>query len=245
MLKIALCDDDSHVIQKLEALLQKYLDTYSNLASRIFLFESGESLLYAAEECGGFDLYILDVIMPGQNGIEVGLRLREQEDDGEIIYLTTSKDYAADSYNTDAFFYLLKPVDEEKLFEVLDRVIKKLYHRQTEGMIVNTAHGVQRVLFDRILYVERVLRIARYYCTDGVIDTSTIHGSFQTVMAPLLKDSRFFLCGASFIFNLQHITAVDGSVVVFDTHAKASIPRRTSAAFKRVWGNYWLKDGFR
>ena len=66
------------------------------------------------ERCGGFDLYVLDVVMPDLNGIEAGRTLRALGTAGEIIYLSQVADYAPDSYDVQAFYYLLKPIDEAR-----------------------------------------------------------------------------------------------------------------------------------
>ena len=66
---------------------------------------------------GTFDIYLLDVIMPGQNGIELGLSIREFDQGGRIIYLTASSDFAVDSYRAKASDYLLKPLDKSRLFQ--------------------------------------------------------------------------------------------------------------------------------
>lgn len=75
------------------------------------------------ERSGSFDLYLLDIVMPEQNGIEVGLSIRKLDGLGLIVYLTTSPDYAVDSYLTNAFHYLLKPVRWEQMVSVLDRAM--------------------------------------------------------------------------------------------------------------------------
>lgn len=82
-------------------------------------FQSGYELLDAVERSGSFDLYLLDIVMPEQNGIEVGLSIRKLDGLGLIVYLTTSPDYAVDSYLTNAFHYLLKPVRWEQMVSVL------------------------------------------------------------------------------------------------------------------------------
>lgn len=65
-----------------------------------------------------FHIYILDIIMPDINGVQVGAALREQGDDGLIIYLTSSPDFALESCNTDALHYLLKPIDSDSFSDV-------------------------------------------------------------------------------------------------------------------------------
>ena len=121
MLKIALCDDEPGQRSLTGGLLREYMEQRPSLAARLTVVSSGEELLEQAEAEGGFDLYVLDVIMPELSGIDVGVKLRELGSDAPIIYLTTSPDYAVDSYLAQAFYYILKPVDRFQLFEVLDR----------------------------------------------------------------------------------------------------------------------------
>ena len=103
-MNIAVCDDESQQLQQAVELMQAYLHSHPALSGQIHPFESGQELLSKVENSGGFDLYILDIIMPELNGIQTGIRLRELGAGGEIIYLTTSTDYAVDSYTVQAFF---------------------------------------------------------------------------------------------------------------------------------------------
>lgn len=181
--------------------------------------------------------------MPELSGIDTGRRLRALGEGGEIIYLTSSNDFAADSYDVQAFFYLLKPVKKEKLFQVLDGAVQKLNRRRSSAIVVATADGPRRVLLEQIRYVERVGRRMRYYCTDGTVDSQTIRLSFREAAASLLADRRFCLCGASFVLNFQHVTGVNGQVALLDNGQTVMLPRTAAAEFKKAWGNYWLEEG--
>ena len=242
MLFIAVCDDEPEQLKGTIADLQAYLQARPHLSGQVATFNNGEALLAGAAARGGFDLYILDIIMPALNGIETGLRLRDLGDGGEIIFLTASNEYAADSYNARAFFYLLKPVAQEKLFSVLDDAVSKLNRRRTEGVLVAVHGGKRRILLDEILYVERVGRIMRYYCADGPVDSLTFQGSFRVMAAPLLDDKRFWLCGSSFVFNLQHVNGISGHMVLLDNGSQIPIPRRVMSDAKSAWGRYWLDN---
>ena len=107
--------------------------------------------------------------------------------------------------------------------------------------MVPTRGGARRVPLERIRYVERVGRVMRYCCTDGVVDSLTLRGSFREKAEPLLADPRFFLCGASLVFHLRHVRGVEASAALLDTGVRVPIPRRWSAAFKSVWGKFWLE----
>ena len=242
MLRIALCDDEEKQLNQAAAMLNTYLSSRPDLSGQVETFRSGIELLTRVEDAGGFDLYVLDILMPELSGIDTGHRLRALGDGGEIVYLTTSNDFAADSYDVRAFFYLLKPVNEEKLFQVLDGAVEKLNRRRSSAVVVTTVDGPRRVLLERIRYVERVGRCMRYYCTDTTIDSQTIRVSFREAAAPLLADRRFCLCGASFVLNFQHVTGVNGQTALLDNGQTVILPRMSATGFKKAWGNYWLEE---
>lgn len=242
MLRIAICDDEENQLCQIEDLLRAYLQSRPGLHGQVETFRSGGALLSRAEETEGFDLYVLDILMPELSGIDTGRRLRALGKGGEIIYLTSSNDFAADSYDVRAFFYLLKPPAEEKFFKVLDGAAEKLNQRRNSAIVVNTADGPRRILLERIRYVERVGRCMRYYCTDGTVDSQSIRISFREAAAPLLADRRFSLCGASFVLNFQHVSGVNGQIALLDNGETVTLPRTSAAEFKRAWGNYWLAE---
>lgn len=242
MLRIALCDDEEHELGKTAELAEQYLRARPSLSGRAEVFQNGEELLARAEEAGGFDIYILDILMPGLSGIDAARKLRQLGDGGEIIYITNSNDFAADSYEVRAFSYLLKPVDEARLFKVLDGAVEMLERRRSSAVIVNTPGGAERIRLEQILYVERMGRCMRYHCVGGVVDSQSIRSPFKTAAAPLLADRRFYLCGASFALNFQHVTGVHGQEAILDNGQTVTLPRMSAAEFKKAWGRFWLEE---
>lgn len=242
LLKIAVCDDKREYLRKISNLLERYLQSRSALTAKVETFLSGAALLNRAEETGGFDLYILDILMPEQSGIDIGRRLRRMGAWGELIFLSNSNDYAADSYDLRAFFYLLKPVEEAKLFRVLDQAFEKAMQRKQQAIVVETREGPRRILLENILYGERAGRVMRCHCTDGIVDSQTLRGRFHDAAAPLLADHRFYLCGASFVLNFQHVVGVNGQTALLDSGETISLPRSAAIDFKRAWGKYWLEE---
>ena len=241
MLKIAACDDESAQLEQMERMLQDYFRARPELLGRISMFSDSRTLLSRVREQGGFDLYILDIIMPGLDGIQTGMELRKMGDGGEIIYLTTSSEYAVDSYMARAFFYLIKPVTEKKLFGLLDEAAEKLQQRRSRGILVMTPDGPRHIRMDHILYAERIGRRVRYYCTDGTVDTQTIRCTFRDAVHPLTEERRFCMCGASFLVNMEHVTGVDGREALLDNGGRLMLPRSASS-FKDNWGRFWLEE---
>ena len=242
-MNIAICDDDPKELKIIVEMLEEYRKSRGNIDLHYCTFSSGNKLLWS-EKSASFDLYVLDILMPKINGIEMGLGLRKQGAEGEIIYLTTSQDYAVDSYQTRAFYYLLKPIMREKFFLVLDMVFEKLSQKQSKFFIIKTNEGVSRVNQNNILYIERANRIMRCYLLNGDIITSiSLRTSFKEAVLPLLEDECFVLCGASYVLNLRHVSAIENNMAIIDNGNQVPIPRRLNIKIKQAWMDYWLDGG--
>ena len=150
-MRIAICDDDEIQSTLLMSLINKYAATHKNRQISYSAFSSGRDLFDAIENENHFDIYILDIVMPEVNGIDIGKKLRQNGDDGIIIYLTSSKDYALDSYDTKAFSYLLKPIIPAKLYSVLDDAYTTVSKYAKKSIIVKTKTNNVRLDFDHIL----------------------------------------------------------------------------------------------
>ncbi len=243
MYKFAICDDDAAALSATRAVLTGYLARRPALSVRHTAFHTGAALLDAVADGETFDLYILDVLMPGLNGIAVGKALRDLSAQGEIVYLTASPDFAVASYQTEALSYLLKPVEPEAFCQVCDKAVALFQRRRAEGVTVATKDGLRRLPFDEILYAERAGRIARYFLLGGAtVDSRALRGSFAGAIAPLLTDRRFFRCGASFVLNLHQIQGVDADAALFPGGLRVPLSRALQRETKQAWLNYWLDE---
>ncbi len=115
---VALCDDETACHEITKKLLADYRQKTASVSFSLSCFTSAKNLLNYIEENAAYDIYILDIIMPDINGIQLGSALREHGDNGFIIYLTSYPDFAVESYNTDALHYLLKPISNSYFFSV-------------------------------------------------------------------------------------------------------------------------------
>lgn len=241
MIRLALCDDETTQRTAAGELLRKYAADRPALAVKTSVFSSGQELLAADEDCGGFDIYVLDIVMPELSGIDLGIRLRELGRDGEIIYLTISPEYAVDSYAARAFYYLIKPVDAAQFYQVLDQAAAALEKRRSACVAVQTRDGLRMLRLDEILYAELLGRTVRYHLAGGAhVDSVTLRGPFLKETAPLLADPRFFQCGASFTANLFYVKAVEKGGLCMDGGARVPLARGRTAQARQRWHDYWL-----
>lgn len=125
MIKITYCDD-SWIQQGLIDEWLKFYTAKKGITIEGVGFTTGNDLLAAVEAGASFDIYILDILLPGMRGTEVAERLRERGDQGKIIYLTSSSVFEKQSDEVHVFDYLIKPIQPEQLYNVLDRAIAEL-----------------------------------------------------------------------------------------------------------------------
>lgn len=243
MLRIAICDDEATQRQTLSSLTEDFFHHNPNTIHQITSFSSAQELLWAVEAHGNYDLYLLDVIMPDMAGIDLGMKLRQQDPHCLIIYLTTSPEFAVDSYQVRAFHYLLKPIIPQILFPVLTQAIEELSLRENATILVKTRDTILRIPMDRIIYVELFNRAVRYYLThDEIIDSVTLREPFHIATAPLQQKPHFVACGASFVVNLEHVSSIGKGRAILDNSSTLPLPKQSYNTLRTSWLNYWLEE---
>lgn len=244
MLRIALCDDDFTQRTKVAQMLQDYLARQPEGSGKVSAFASGQDLLDSIQAGGGdYDLYIMDVLMPGLSGVDLGVRLRELGGAGAIIYLVPSQDFALESYKAPALGYLPKPVDPELLSKELDCALGVIRQKRSACVFVKAKGGTVRLPLNDLLYVELHNRLLRYHLLDGsVIESLTLRTSFQNAVEPILSDGRFFRCGTSMAVNLHYVRGLDKDNLYLDQGHTVSLPRGMLGEARRRWSAYWRGD---
>lgn len=239
-MKIAICDDEEFYRAQVLVITQAYASQNEDKEISITAFAHGEDLLEAAEKTGGFDIYILDILMPEINGIELGIKLRQLGYDGRIIYLTASSDHAIDSYKAKAFNYILKPFKKDDFFFALSEVIESFSSQTDKNIVVKTKERSVRLAYDNIMSAELCKRCIIYHLTNGTsIESITIRTSFSEAMQELLQDNRFILCGSSKVVNLQHVTIVENDFLIFKDNQQLYLPKKACREVRTLWLEYW------
>lgn len=242
-MRIALCDDQPEQLSTLYAMVQEFFAAPGMPDTQIKTFSSSVALENYILMKGGFTLYLLDIMMPEINGIELGMRIRENDTSACIIYLTSSPDYALESYRARALQYLLKPVARERLFEVLGEAMRYFERMREICLTVKTKTGIVRLPYRDLIYAELVDRTVHYRMLDGkTVIGMTLRASFREAMDPLLEDSRFVLTCASFAVNLQYVQSVERAELLMTNGTRIPLARAQQTEVKQHWLDYWLED---
>lgn len=124
MLQIATCEDLEEEANGLSASLEVLLDK-RQLPHVISLFSSGEELIAALEGGLQFDLCLLDIYLAGLNGVDAARRVKELAPSIQVAFTTSSREFAVETFDLDAVYYLVKPVTEEKLRTLVERFLRR------------------------------------------------------------------------------------------------------------------------
>lgn len=219
MNSLAICEDDSFMLEKLEEMAQRYVRS-RGLNTAIRTFASGEELM---KEPGEFDVFLLDVKLPGMDGVELAKKLGRRS---QVIYVTAYREYAVDAFDVGAVHYLVKPVAEEQLFCALDRARERLGERprETLGILKNGAY--EKVQLSDILYCEVFDHKLIIHTRNGCYEYS---GTLDVLEGKL--DGRFFRCHRSFLVNMDYVIRQEKGTAVLAGGEKVMVSRRRQQEF--------------
>jgi DNA-binding LytR/AlgR family response regulator len=189
-MKIAICDDDKRELLQIRQFVDEFLSNdFAEEKIEVHSFESGLELIKQLESGKYFDVFLLDVIMPGITGMELANHIRNTDQASKIIFLTSSPEFAVESYSVDAFNYLLKPVQKDRLFSVLEKAINDNYSGMKKYIIVKTQIGMFKIFMHELIYVEVIGRTIFFHQTNGIaIESISTISKVETI---LLTDKRF------------------------------------------------------
>ncbi len=236
MLTLCICDDEPRDIAHIQSLAEGFAREHPEFPLRIQTFFSPYDLLEHLEEVGGFDLYLLDILMPHLKGLELAKRIRSRGEAAEILFLTSSPEYALDAFGVAACGYLLKPVEKEKFDEVLLAAAYRLTQPRDPYFILKTKDGLRKILFRELILVESFNHDRVCTLTDGskLVTADTL----ASIMERLSLDPRFFSPHRAYIINLEHITALNAADVLLSTGQRVPVSRSSFSTLKKAYVDY-------
>ena len=235
MIQIAFCDDDQTVLDQLSALLEKYR-AQRCVQIQCTAFHSPLDLLAEIEKGVRYDILFLDVIMPAENGITVAKEIRQYDTAVEIIFLTSSTEFAVESYMVGAYFYQLKPIWEESFFRLMDAVLAECEKKKKNSLILRSKDGITRIDLQQLEYCEVLGRALWLHLTDGTVLESG--GGMDHLCEQLTEHDNFLRIHRSYLVNLDHIKSIVPKTITMDSLAELPVPRGKYAELKDLYLEY-------
>lgn len=218
---IAVCDDQVAALNALTGLLDAW-QAERKASFQYKTFRNATELLDAAEK-ERFSLYLLDVMMPGTNGMAAAREIRGFDTTAEIVFLTSSPDFAFESYSVHARDYLLKPIRAEQLFPLLDRLSLREQQPQN-GITLKSGATLTRIPYSQLVYVEVIRKHLYFNLTDGSVCETP--GALTDYEALLLSQPQFLRLGRSYIINVLQIKELSPAGITTFSGKQLPVPRR-------------------
>ncbi len=242
MIHIAICDDSKQERQILAALFKRYQELHAT-PLQIHIFQNGFSLLDAIDQGKRFDITILDILMPGENGIEIARNIRASGTDTEIIFLTSSPEYAVDSYEVKAQNYLLKPVTEEKFFASIDSILAELDEKDTASFIIYTTEKqYSRIRVSSLVYGEVTHRTITLHLADQTMISAIM--TFTEFLDILKAYPDFIYPHRSYAVNMHYIQYVTKNDIILTDGQKIPLSRNNYTKISEQFLNFAYTNSF-
>lgn len=222
MIKIGLCDDDVQVLDELQTLLDRYCGERDQEIDYM-AFQSPLDLMADIERGAQFDILILDVLMPGENGIDAAEEVRSYDRSVKIIFLTSSSEYAVESYRVGAYYYQLKPIRAEGLFRLLDSALDDCEKERGRSLILRCKSGITRVKLRQLEFCEVIHRTLLLHLTNGTVLESA--GSLDELYRQLMPFGGFLRPHRSYIVNLDYVQTLSARAIIMSGQAEIPLPR--------------------
>lgn len=235
MIKIAFCDDDMEVLHQMNELLDRYR-VERNEDIIYVAFQSPFELLTEIEKGIRPDILFLDVVMPGQNGMDVAKEIRQYDTNMKIIFLTSSPEFAVESYSVGAYFYQLKPIWEESFFRLMDAVLAECEKKKKNSLILRSKDGITRINLQQLEYCEVLGRKLLFHLENGAVLESA--GSLDDLAGQLMQYSNFFRPHRSFLVNMEYIQNISSRSIKMVNDAEIPIPHGKCSEIKNTYMEY-------
>ncbi len=233
-MKIAICDDMLVLHRTLKQLLEKYAIP-RNLDFIYDEFINGRDLLASKID---YDIIFMDYQMDGIDGLETSRRLRKNNINSAIIFLTSNQQIIFEAFEVNAYRFLVKPINEEKLFAALDDYLASI--NDSCYIILKTEEGNKKINVNDIIYTEA----SGKYCYIRTVSDSIMFKKTLSEFEEMLSNDSFFRCHRTYLVNLRHIASHTATEVIFDNNERALISKNKRTAFKNAFVDYIKRTNF-
>ena len=236
MLKIAICDDEKEFCDSAERMLKLYMEEKAVPYQADVLGVSSE-LVDMTERGTIYDIYLLDIYMPGVTGMSIATELRSRGVKNPIIFLTSSTDHALEAFGVDATHYLLKPYTKDNFYVAMDKAMQSITSHKNDSVILKVDNDYRSILVSKLIYCEAEDKYQRLYLENG--ERLLVRISGMELYKLLSEFDSFYHCGRAHIINLNHISRVTQSGAEFKNGMKLSLPHTVLAGIKKAFFDYF------
>ena len=229
-MKITICDDDIGQLDNLRHLIREW-----NSSAEIQEYCSSEQFLFGYPD-NPCDLLLLDIEMGDMNGMELARKLRSAGDTLPIIFITGYSEFMQDGYDVEALHYLLKPVNTDKLFAVLDRYASR--HKTDNRVIFPCGDESVCINSEDIVYLEAFGKKTQITLKDGkeIVCICGLNAATEKL------SEGFMSCHRSYVVNIGYIRSISKTEITLDSGQKIPLSRRLYDSVNKAFIEYYREN---
>lgn len=236
-MRIAICDDNISDLSNIISIINDYKEQRKDRYTIEYTaFVNAVDFIAALESGQLYDIALLDIIMPMLSGMAAAKEIRQFNQELKIIFLTSSPEFAVESYSVEAYYYALKPIWRDKLFILLDKIFSELEISSTTSILIKSKTGLRRIHMKRLEYAEVITRSIFYHLTDGSVIEAL--GSMTDLEKDLSSYSCFIKPHRSYIINMDHINTVGQKEIKMQSLAVVPLAKANYPIVKAAYISY-------
>ena len=232
MIRIAIVDDEKVIREQIKKLVEK-----KQIDCEIDTYGAGEDLLKADR---GYDIIFLDIQMDGMNGIDTARALRQKADNTVLIFITGVKEYVFDAFDVAAFHYLIKPIEENKFWEVCDRAVlevtKKTQNSSGQIFIKTRSQSITLEQSD-VLYIESRAKKVEIHTKTNIVEAYAAISELEKQLV-----GSFYRCHRGYLVNMAFIAGYENDSITLNNGETIILSKDKYSEFVKVYMRY-LKNG--
>ena len=241
-MNITICDDQKNELENIKQIVLEYAKAHSELLIKVNCFLNPIDMLDDINKNGVPDIALLDICMPGILGTEIAKELQSKsEENADIIFLTTSSDFAIEAFALHVNDYLTKPFTKERLIDTLDRIVEK--RKKCLLVPITCGREIHRIDLYQVLYIESKNHNVDIYLKSGKnIKTRTT----LTDIKNLFQDVKGFISvGASYIVNLRCVQSILQTELIMINGQNIPVPRRLRNDVKEQYFDFYREEAMK
>ena len=219
MRNIAIVEDNDNAAKIISDHIEKYMEE-NQIELNIVRFNNADLFLANYQQI--YSVILMDIQMPGTDGMSAAYKLREVDKTVSIIFITTMVQFAQKGYEVNAISFMVKPVNYYDFSLKFKKALDISVMNENRNITLNTKNGICRISTDKIIYVEIIKHRLFYHLVDEVIEMTGVLSEVEAT----LKDFGFLRCNQCYLVNPKFILSVKGKeIFVANTSLQISRPR--------------------